>query len=160
MFNNDQDPCNLMLDGDYKFYLAFENCICEDYVTEKLWKALLFNTVPIVMGGYNYSEYLLPGMYIDVKDYSSPGDLAKYLLYLDKNSDAYNAYFDFHRHLKFERYPQWQCELCRYMNEAQEVIKTYDNMKQFWSSSQQCSTADKFYPKVKKDSWKGYVKGM
>ncbi|XP_014674407.1 PREDICTED: glycoprotein 3-alpha-L-fucosyltransferase A-like [Priapulus caudatus] len=35
----------------HKFYLAFENCNCREYVTEKFWRnALDYNSVPIVMG--------------------------------------------------------------------------------------------------------------
>ena len=152
-FNNAQDTCNQMLDRDYKFYLAFENCICEDYVTEKLWKALLFHTVPIVMGGYNYSEYMPSTAYIDVKDYDSPKALAKHLLYFNQTDEAYNAYFDFHRHYRFERSPQWQCELCKYLNEAEGKVKTYNNMGDFWSQSKQCSSAEDFYSNVQKESW-------
>ena len=46
----------------YKFYLAFENSWCNDYVTEKLWRTLKTDTVPIVLGGANYSgtQMLLP----------------------------------------------------------------------------------------------------
>ena len=38
----------------YWFYLAFENTICNDYITEKFWRTLDLKTVPIVMGGGNY----------------------------------------------------------------------------------------------------------
>ncbi len=36
---------------DYKFYLAFENTYCRDYISEKFWNALKQDIVPIVMGG-------------------------------------------------------------------------------------------------------------
>ena len=60
-----------MLEQDYKFYLSFENSICVDYVTEKFYNALLFNTVPVVYGGADYSR-LAPNMsYIDIRNYGS-----------------------------------------------------------------------------------------
>lgn len=43
--------CFDSLDKDYKFYLAFENSNCRDYVTEKFFvNGLGRNVLPIVMG--------------------------------------------------------------------------------------------------------------
>ena len=42
--------CHAYLEQNYMFYLSFENSICEDYVTEKFWKVLNGNLVPIVLG--------------------------------------------------------------------------------------------------------------
>ena len=39
-----------MLDTDYKFYLAFENSNCVDYITEFFVNGLKHNILPIVMG--------------------------------------------------------------------------------------------------------------
>ena len=82
-----------MLEKKYKFYLAFENSICIDYVTEKLWKVLPYDVIPVVLGGANYTKYLPKKSYIDVNDFQSPEELGKYLLKLDKNDDLYNEYF-------------------------------------------------------------------
>lgn len=60
-----------MLDRDYKFYLSFENSICVDYVTEKFWNALLFNTVPIVYGGADYLEIAPKKSFINILDFKS-----------------------------------------------------------------------------------------
>lgn len=48
--------CLGILERDYYFYLAFENSIAEDYVTEKLLHPLQHYTVPIVYGGANYTR--------------------------------------------------------------------------------------------------------
>lgn len=45
-----------MVERDYKFYLAFENSICVDYVTEKFFNAMRRTVVPITLGGANYSS--------------------------------------------------------------------------------------------------------
>ena len=42
-------PCDYKVATNYKFYLAFENSICVDYVTEKFFNNMLLPVVPIVM---------------------------------------------------------------------------------------------------------------
>lgn len=45
------DACYDMIEKSYKFYLAFENSICQDYVTEKFFEMMGRNIVPVVLGG-------------------------------------------------------------------------------------------------------------
>ena len=40
----------LRLTGKYKFTLAMENAICDDYITEKVWRPLEAGSVPIIFG--------------------------------------------------------------------------------------------------------------
>ena len=61
-----------MLERDYKFYLAFENSKCRDYVTEKFYNALLFSVGPVVFGGADYDAIGAPkNSYIDVRIFAS-----------------------------------------------------------------------------------------
>ena len=43
----------------YKFYFAFENSICQDYITEKFFNIFATNTgpIPIALGGTKQLEY-------------------------------------------------------------------------------------------------------
>ena len=41
------------------FYLAFENSFCDHYVTEKMWRWLKKDIVPVVMGKADYSGIFL-----------------------------------------------------------------------------------------------------
>lgn len=50
------DECLYMLKSEYYFYLAFENSVCPDYVTEKVLYPLNNYAVPIVYGGADYSR--------------------------------------------------------------------------------------------------------
>merc|ERR1719187_13780 len=71
----------------YKFYLAFENSNCRDYVTEKLFMNALQNgVVPIVMGASvtDYAAIAPPHSFLHVDNYNSPADLAKHLEILAK----------------------------------------------------------------------------
>jgi len=88
----EHDDCYLMVSLGYKFVLAFENSICEDYVTEKLFNNLRLNVIPIVFGGANYSLFAPPKSYINAREYN-PQELAEYLQLLDGNDTLYNEYF-------------------------------------------------------------------
>lgn len=47
----------------------------------------------LIPGHANYSALVPKHSYIDVRDFSSPEHLAKYLDYLDRNPDEYLKYF-------------------------------------------------------------------
>lgn len=77
----------------YKFTLAFENSVCEDYVTEKFFDPLLVGSVPVYLGAPNVEEYA-PGenCYIDVTKFENPRALATFLVDLAADDEAYTRY--------------------------------------------------------------------
>ena len=87
----------------FRFYLSFENAICKDYVTEKIFNALRLNTIPIVLGGANYSKILPPGSFINAGDFESPEGLANYLHSVLNNSTLYDSYFAWRPHYDIHR---------------------------------------------------------
>ena len=52
------DVCENLLRKDYKFYLAFENSLCKNYITEKLYRSFELGILPIVYGGATYQNIL------------------------------------------------------------------------------------------------------
>ena len=54
-----------------QFYLSLENSLCADYVTEKFWKVLGHNVIPVVLNGANMSNIAPNHSYIDFKDFNS-----------------------------------------------------------------------------------------
>ena len=63
------DKCLQMLSTSYKFYLSFENSLCEDYITEKFFKVLPYNVIPVVLNGVNMTTYAPKHSYIDIADF-------------------------------------------------------------------------------------------
>ena len=55
----------------FQFYLAFENSLCADYITEKFFKVLEYNVIPVVLNGVNMTKFAPKHSYIDIKDFDS-----------------------------------------------------------------------------------------
>jgi hypothetical protein len=74
----------------YRFTLAFENSIAEDYVTEKFFAPLSEGSVPVYLGAPNVARFA-PGerCYLDVRDFAGPRELAAHLNALAANEAAY-----------------------------------------------------------------------
>uniref|UniRef100_A0A182QLS1 Fucosyltransferase n=1 Tax=Anopheles farauti TaxID=69004 RepID=A0A182QLS1_9DIPT len=125
--------CNRMLDTLYWFYLSFENSLCVDYVTEKLYNALEHNIVPVVFGGADYNRFMPPGSYINVQDYATVEELSTYLLYLRDNPHEYVKYFWWKQHYALER-TQPFCDLCKKLHTVgtREKIQYYRDIKAWW----------------------------
>lgn len=56
--NSKHKDCKSIIADEYKFYFAFENSICQDYLTEKFYHILYHNIIPVVLGGADYENYV------------------------------------------------------------------------------------------------------
>ncbi|VDN31046.1 unnamed protein product [Gongylonema pulchrum] len=80
---------NTTCDTQHRFYLAFENSVCRDYITEKTFARMESLLVPIIFNRSIYDVSLPPGSFIAADDFESPRQLAKYLNYLGRNNTVY-----------------------------------------------------------------------
>nr|XP_027206511.1 alpha-(1,3)-fucosyltransferase C-like [Penaeus vannamei] len=136
--------CMQMLEKRYKFYLSFENSLCLDYATEKFFKILKLDIVPIVYGLANYSAIAPPHSFIDALAFRSAQDLAHYILYLDKNDTAYNEYFRWKPHYDLQdrqiHTANVFCDMCERLH-SDNTTKTFDALEWFVHDSK-CVTRD------------------
>ncbi|XP_043510998.1 alpha-(1,3)-fucosyltransferase 10 isoform X1 [Frieseomelitta varia] len=79
--------------ANYKFTIAFENAVCDDYITEKLWRPLIVGSIPIYYGSPSFKDWLPNNMSaISVLDFKDPANLANFLHNLSNNEIEYNKY--------------------------------------------------------------------
>ncbi|XP_054931164.2 alpha-(1,3)-fucosyltransferase C-like [Dermacentor andersoni] len=127
------EDCFARIGERYYFYLALENAVCRDYVTEKLYNALHYGMVPVVMGRYSAS-LAPPGSCIDALQFASPERLAAYLKAVAADPTQYAAYFAWKkthevRSHKFEDH----CVLCEALSRARpDERKTYEDIIEWW----------------------------
>ncbi|XP_044854995.1 3-galactosyl-N-acetylglucosaminide 4-alpha-L-fucosyltransferase FUT3-like [Mauremys mutica] len=113
--------------SQYKFYLAFENSLHEDYITEKLWSnAMGSGAVPVVCGPprENYERFLPPDAFIHIDDFPSAQGLAQYLQELDKDPARYQRYFQWRTWLKPSERISWNIHFCKACR-ALQMTETY-----------------------------------
>ena len=147
-----QPDCRSFIAARVRFYFAFENSVCRDYITEKFFDLLRYDVVPVVLGANNYDDYVPRSGFINALDFDSPKLLADYLLYLDANATAYNEYFAWKRYVRFRDERSlvregYLCEMCvrmhleehglmevqqQRLNTMNEMFDTPTNCKRAW----------------------------
>uniref|UniRef100_A0A3B3UZ71 Fucosyltransferase n=1 Tax=Poecilia latipinna TaxID=48699 RepID=A0A3B3UZ71_9TELE len=98
------------------FYLAFENSLAKDYVTEKLWhNAYKGGAVPVVLGPpiSDYKAVAPEHSFIHVDEFSSVRELGKYLQRLAEDRKRYEEYFNWKKHWKVKVRGDWRESLCK-----------------------------------------------
>ena len=70
--------------------MAFENSICQHYVTEKFWNAFRVLIVPIVLKRSVFTGMDVPSnAFIAVDDFLSVNELVEHLKALSNNTEEY-----------------------------------------------------------------------
>lgn len=146
--------CITRVSREYKFYLAFESCLCEDYITEKFFKNLNADIVLVARGGADYYRQVPDNIYVDAANFESPKALAARLKYLDQHDQEYldilrnkDQYF-----VTYENYPHvlgkttwvkynWEnvplCEVCQRLWNVDLYAQTYPDIGK-WFSDRYC----------------------
>ena len=142
------EGCDSLL-STYKFYLAFENSLCGEYITEKVWRSLKLGIVPVVLGALGtYKAVLPPHSYIDVPQYDSPKSLAKYILEVNSNDTLYRTFFNWKTTFKCgsSGRPEFLGGLCDFLLEYRHRVV---DLKTVWDSpSTHCVDASQYLNKL------------
>ena len=140
--------CYNIVESEYKFYLAFENSICDEYVTEKFFEMIGRNIIPVVLGGADYASIAPPHSYINAMDYT-PHQLADYLMQLDANDTLYTEYFWWKPHYQvrnlWDTNRQVFCDLCAALHSKPLKQQTLTGLQKWYIDNAHCRNNPKFW---------------
>lgn len=137
--------------AQYKFYIAFENSNCRDYITEKYWMTLKRNQIPIVnWKGFDYDKIAIPGSYINVHDFDSLEDLGKFLQKVSTNDSLYNSFFRYKINYANKPSVCAICQVCRNLHHNLKPAKVYVDLDA-WVRDDTCD---------KVEVWNNFMKNV
>lgn len=133
--------CEAELLQNYKFYLSFESKKCHNYITEKFWRILRHNMIPIVIQPEKsfYEKIAPPNSFIHVEDFKNNiKDLSGYLDLISKDFDLY------FKHLEWKLdhdviysadmvEKRRMCEMCYNLNREDSLI-VYKSISNWFNS--------------------------
>ena len=124
-----------------KFYLSFESKNCSNYITEKFWRILRHNLIPVVFQPNKvfYESMAPPGSFIHAQDFDyDPIKLGVYLNSVSKDFSLYKKYFQWKS--EFENVFSGKkvearrlCELCTLLNTERSSIY-YESVSKWFNS--------------------------
>ncbi|CAC5374314.1 FUT-1 [Mytilus coruscus] len=137
--SSDLKICKSYVSQNYKFYLSFENSLCNNYVSEKVYDIFEDDNMmlPVIRGAPNIASVLPEGTFITTSNFTSPKHLAAFLAKIGSSEKEYTSYLK-----KKHSYSvtNWAfnfkteiCDLCtRIKNEklVNKKINVYDRLKE------------------------------
>uniref|UniRef100_A0A183CNR7 Fucosyltransferase n=1 Tax=Globodera pallida TaxID=36090 RepID=A0A183CNR7_GLOPA len=125
------------------FYMAFENAVCPQYVTEKFWNALHHLVVPVVLSRSVLNGTGIPDdVYIAADDFGSAEGLAEHLKTLQMDTAKFLSYFNwtkkYRKHWEHNE-PTALCQLCEIAHKQlrKDEFSTYTvQMDKFWTKKE------------------------
>lgn len=88
----------------YKFVLAFENSLCDDYVSEKAYRSgFRLESIPVVMSKANVTDSSVfpPGSFINGLGFPTTAALVDHINNVGKDPALYNSYFQWRANWTF-----------------------------------------------------------
>lgn len=125
--NPNMNDCLKNFARDYKFYFSFENNICRDYSTEKVFNLYEHNLslIPVVNGPPQVTEYLPKGTFLNALEFASPESLAKKLTEIGSSENLYTQYLkekDKYFSLNgLDIFQESMCTICRKLDHMEGI---------------------------------------
>lgn len=122
---------------EYKFYIAFENSFCRDYLSEKVWYALYRDQIPVIAVDRYTAGLLPPNSFLNVFDFPSLKALTEKMSEIGNDENLFNSYFNWQRKYTMEQFLPYFCMLCTELHKN-KTAQFYPDMD-LWLDNDTCS---------------------
>ena len=144
--DHDRDNCFDILNTTYRFYFAFENGLCQEYITEKFFDNFDYDTLVVSRGDVPGSRAIniSNNAYINAGDYTSAHKLGEYLRKLSNDSNLYAEMLevkDRYYVMRYkEVYKEAMCTVCKRLNNVDKYRYVYEDIHQWMETNERCIT--------------------
>ena len=138
------DQCFDFLNETYRYYLAFENSLCQDYITEKFFENYKYDIVQVVRGGDRYSRpvNISKQAYFNANDFRNAHEFGKFLKKLSTGTEAYASMLrtkDEYEVVQYmDLYRDASCEICKRLHSVDKYNSVYNDPMEWMQEKQPC----------------------
>lgn len=139
------DACFDILNSTYRYYLAFENSLCLEYITEKFYENYEYDIIQVVRGGIPNSRPIdiNDGVYINANYFKNAHELGVYLRNLSLNTTQYASMLKKKSEFKVKSYVELfkdaVCELCKRLHSVERYRFLYSDVYHWMKTKEPCS---------------------
>ena len=141
---NIHDNCFDALNTTYRYYLAFENSICQEYITEKFFENYKYNVIQVVRADKSskLTIDISSKAYVNTNDFQNAHQLGKYLKNLSANPEMYATMLQHKDNYEVVPYEELfqdaACEICRRLHDRKSYISLYRNVSNWMDKNEPC----------------------
>ena len=133
-YNHEAGDCFSILNSTYRYYLAFENALCSEYITEKFYENYNYDIIQVLRAGdaQNRPIKMDKNVYISSADFKDAHDLGRYLRSLSLDNEKYAEILsekDRYEAIQYvELFKERMCEICMRLNKLEDYKKVYEDI--------------------------------
>ena len=134
VFNHEAGDCFSILNSTYRYYLAFENALCSEYISEKFYENYKYDIIQVSRAGDNKHRpiKLDKNAYVSTADFKNADELGRYLRALSSDKEKYANFLsdkDMYEAVPYvELVKKSMCEICMRLDKLEEYKKVYENV--------------------------------
>ena len=142
--NHAKGDCFDILNSTYRYYLAFENALCDEYISEKFFENYDYDIIQVVRGGNPKFRPIdiKRDAYISANDFKTAHDLGRFLKSLSNDTKMYASMLkakDKYQAVPYiDLFQKAMCDICKRLQNPTEYKSVYADIREWMLSEEPC----------------------